>query len=70
MFELIERSPFFTKTRPLSAVWTNLKFTLKFTRDIGRSFLHKKFVLRVGLSNAGGLKLSDVEKNDAKFGSF
>ena len=45
----------------------------KLGRDIGRSFLHKKFVLELryfdAFSNAGGSKLSDVE-NDVKFRTF
>jgi len=45
----------------------------KFGVDIGRSFLHKTFVLEFGyhavFSNVGGSKLSDVE-NDAKFRTF
>jgi len=45
----------------------------KFCRDIGRSFLQKKFVSAFGFlavfSNAGGSTLSDVE-NDAKFLTF
>jgi len=45
----------------------------KLDKDIGRSFLHKKFVSGFGylaaFSNVGGSNLRDVE-NDVKFGTF
>jgi len=54
----------------LRGSWTKLH---KLSEDIGRSFLHKKFVWEfwylAAFSNAGGSKLSDVE-NDTKFRTF